>query len=404
MHGRHYLACWPLLVAAMVVACTEDDEQLASSPTGAVSPATTIAAPDASGATLAGMSDVTLVFIRGDTDPNYPTAGPIWVSDGDGSNARQVTPVGVTAGYVGRGVSKSSGNLLYYLIQDPGANTTIYSADLDTGETALIMSYPDLPNYYFADVSTDGRYVVHTQPLGLDMYDFETGRNVTLFQSGSGPDCLANVFEECYRAIDPDWSPDGRLLKVVHSVYEGGWAEVVDPFQSPVPVFTAGGRAYPHNGRWSPGSDALCAHGIGLAQLSGLYLLESPDWETRNLFPEFEDYTINPDSRQVMACDWLNRSEVAFLTMRERPREGELHVFDRATGQSRLITTLPEGTGCCGGTIAAVPGTSYVVAQVLQLEGGSQFLLSQPAVVDVRTGETEHILQMDDIILDVFSR
>jgi hypothetical protein len=138
--------------------------------------------------------------------------------------------------------------------------------------------------------------------------------------------------------------------------------------------------------------------------LSGLYLLESPDWEARNLFPEFEDYTINPDGRQVMACDWLNQSEVAFVTMREGPREGELHVFNRDTRQSRLIATLPEGTGCCGGTIAAVPETSYVVAQLLRDEGGPHFVWSQPAVVDVRTGETQHVLQMEDIIVDVFSR
>ncbi|TMG06652.1 MAG: hypothetical protein E6I02_07630 [Chloroflexi bacterium] len=90
--------------------------------------------------------------------------------------------------------------------------------------------------------------------------------------------------------------------------------------------------------------------------------------------------------------------------MRERPREGELHIFNRDTGQSRLVTTLPEGTGCCGGTIVALPDTSYAVAQVLQLEGGQEFHLSQPAVVDVRTGATQHILQMDDIILDILPR
>jgi len=306
--------------------------------------------------------------------------------------------------YVSLISSKSGGHLLYYMSQDNEANTTIYSADLDTGDTVLVLSYRDIPDHYFADVSPDGRYIIYTQPLGLDMYDLGTGGSVTLLKSGSVPDCLANVLAECYRAIDPDWSPDGRLLKVVQSVYEGSWVEVVDPFQSSIAVPTAGDRAYPHNGRWSPGGDALCAQGIGLAELSGLYLLESPDWQARNLFPEFEDHTINLDSRQVTACDWLNQSEVAFVTMRAQPTEGELHLFNRDTGQSRLITTLPEGTGCCGGTIAAVPGTSYVVAQILQVAGGQNFLWSQPAVVDVGTGETLHILEMDDIILDAFSR
>jgi len=406
MHRRLDWLFWPLLLATTMVACTNEDEQATGSPTstGTISTATPTAAPSASAVTLPGLSDVTLVFLRGDTDPNYPMAGEVWVSDGDGSNARQVTPTGIAASYLRLGQSNSGASLLYYITQDAEGNTMIYNTDLDTGERLLMLSYADIPSYYFADVSPDGRYVVHTQPLGLDIYDFVTGSNATLFQSGSGTDCVANVLAQCYRAIGPDWSPDGRLLKVVHSVYEGGWAEVVDPFQSPVSVLTAGDRAYPHNGSWSPDSDALCAQGIGLAELSGLYLLESPDWEARNLFPEFEDYTINPDSRQVIACDWLNPSEVAFMTMRERPREGELHIFNRDTGQSRLVTTLPEGTGCCGGTIVALPDTSYAVAQVLQLVGGQEFHLSQPAVVDVRTGATQHILQMDDIILDILPR
>lgn len=163
-------------------------------------------------------------------------------------------------------------------------------------------------------------------------------------------------------------------------------------------------NGYPANTEWSPDGNRLCAYGVGLAELSGLYLLESPDWIPRNLFPEFEDYTVNPDSRQVLACDWLSGNEVAFVTMKENPREGEVRVFNGETSESRLVSTLPEGTGCCGATIAAVPGTPYVVAQVLQMEpGGMEFALTRPAVIDIRTGDTRHILEVDDVILDAFS-
>jgi hypothetical protein len=397
---------WPLLLAAITIACTGDGEQPTGDPTAGspVSTATPPSPASPSPRTLEGLGDVTLVFLRGDVSPEYPQAGAIWTSGLNGANANQVTPTDVAASFVGVHESNSGAHLLYYMTQDADGKTTIFSTDLDTGETVLVLSYMDIPNYYFADVSPDARYIAHTQPLGLDMYEVATGNNTTLFQSGSGAECSANVLEQCYRAIAPEWSPDGRLLRVVHSVYEGGWVEVVDPFQSPVVVFTAGDRSYPHNGRWSTESDALCAQGIGLAELSGLYLLESPNWEARNLFPEFEDYTINPDSRQVIACDWLNGSEVAFLTMKENPREGELHIFNRKTAQSGLVTTLPEGTGCCGGTVSAVPETSYVLAQVLQIEDGPHFPLTRPALVDTRTGEKHDILQTDDIVLAVFAR
>lgn len=387
-----------LATAAFLTACTEEAQPEAESPSASVT-----ASPQAMAPPLSDAGGGTVVFLRGQADPQYLT-GAIWISDLDGANAKRVTPEGARASYVGLAVSKSGGTLIYFATQDAEGSTTVYDADLDTGKIAPVLTYPDIPDYYYADVSPDGRYLVHTQPLGLDMYDFATGTNATLFQSGSGPDCLANVIEQCYRAIAPDWSPDGRLLSVTHSVYEGGWAEVVDPFQTPPTVFTAGDRSYPRVVAWSPGSDAVCAQSVGLGDPSGLYLLESPDWEARNLFPEFEDYTANPDSRQVVGCDWVNANEVAFLTMVERPqRQGELWVYNRGTGDSALIVTLPEGTGCCGGVVVAVPGTDHVIAQVLQDEGGSDFPWSQPAVVNVRTGETYHILEKDDIILDAFS-
>jgi hypothetical protein len=393
-HGPQLLLS--LLVAAVIAACNEDAELPAGSETATpVAPSLTSVTPTGPPTTPAGK----LIFLRDQPDPNY-LHGAIWISDLDGSNARQVSPAGVNASYIGNRRSEANGFLIYYAIQDGTGTTTLYSAALDSGENTVALTYPDTPDYYSAHISPDGRYLVHTTPLSLDMYDFATGQTVTLFTWGSGPDCLANVFEQCYRAVSPEWSPDGRLLKVIHTVYEGGWAEVVDPFASPVAVLTEGNRSYPHNGTWSPGSDALCAQGIGLAELSGLYLLEHPDWEARNLFPEFEDWTINPDSRQVLFCDWLNENEVAFATVAELPEtRGEVWLYDRATGQSRLITTIPEANGCCGGSIAAVPESDWVITQGLR-HTSTDFVRTQPTVVDVRTGGKRHILREGDLILD----
>src|SRR6266487_2434912 len=153
MHRRFHWLFWPILLAITTAGCTED-EQATGSPTSTGTIST--AAPSASAVTLPGLSDVTLVFLRGDTDPNYPMAGEVWVSDGDGSNARQVTPTGIAASYLRLGQSNSGASLLYYITQDAEGNTVIYSTDLDTGERLLMLSYADIPGYYFADISPDG--------------------------------------------------------------------------------------------------------------------------------------------------------------------------------------------------------------------------------------------------------
>src|SRR2546425_9897161 len=96
MHRRFHWLFWPILLAITTAGCTED-EQATGSPTstGTISTATPTAAPSASAVTLPGLSDVTLVFLRGDTDPNYPMAGEGWGRDRHRRNARQVTPPGV---------------------------------------------------------------------------------------------------------------------------------------------------------------------------------------------------------------------------------------------------------------------------------------------------------------------
>ena len=346
-------------------------------------------------------ADAGIVFLRGQSDPQYLT-GAIWLSNLDGTNARQVSPEGVRASYVGRVASKSGSTLVYYAIQNAEGITTIHTTNLDTGETAAVLSYQDYPDHYSTDISPDGRYLVHTGPVSLDMYDFTTGSSVTLFESGSRLDCLANVIEECYRSIDPDWSPDGRLLKVVHGVYEGGWSEVVDPFVSPPSVLTTGDREYPLQAFWSPAGDAACAYGQ-YGDLSGLYLLESPDWEARNLFPEFEDYTVNPEGRGVVDCDWMSNDQLAYLTVRQTPRnEGEIYVFDRKSGTSTLIATLPDATSCCTGNLTVTPDGQLAVTQFLVFEGTTS-KWSRPFVIDIETGAGVHVLEQGDVVVAAFS-
>ena len=55
--------------------------------------------------------DATLVFIR-HPESNFPPLGELWISDGDGANARRVSPSGVTAAYAGKIRSKGGSTRL----------------------------------------------------------------------------------------------------------------------------------------------------------------------------------------------------------------------------------------------------------------------------------------------------
>lgn len=393
-HGRSLILVG--LLTAALAGCTDEpaEWELPSAPAPAAS--TAPAQP------ALGLGGARVVFIRGAGAAEFPARGSIWVSDLAGSNARQITPEGVAARFVRVIDAKSGARQLYYLSQDAEGNTSLYEADLDTGQTSVVLTYRDIPEHYYADVSPDGRYVVHTQPLGLDMYDLATGETVTLFRAGSGPDCQAGVIAECYRAIAPDWSPDGRLLIVVHSVYEGGWAEVVDPFRSPPAVLTAGDREYPSQASWSPAGDAACAYGQ-YADVSGLYLLEAPDWEARNLFPQFEDPTANPEGRSVVDCAWISRDRIAYLAVRQTPNnQGELYILDRRSETSRLVATLADATSCCTGNLTVLAGGRLAITQFFVLEGSAS-KWSRPFAVDLETGAGTPVLEEGDFLVAMFS-
>lgn len=242
MYGRRPWILLAVVLAASIVACSEEAGE--TGPTSTTMASGEPSNVDSPAPTPAALPATTLVFLRGDASPEAPVAGAIWITDFDGTGARQLTPDGVEASYAGVSPSKSGSYLLYYITQDADGNTIVHSSDLRTGNTEEVLAYRDIPKFYFAAISPDGRYLVHTQPLGLDMYDLATGTSVTLFQSGRA-DCLTNLSDPCYRATNPDWSPDGRLLRVLKVFYEGGWAQVVDPFKSPAAVIASGDQRLP---------------------------------------------------------------------------------------------------------------------------------------------------------------
>jgi hypothetical protein len=173
-----------------------------------------------------------LVLLRDDPDPDAPIAGSIWLAENDGSNARQVTPHGVRAAYTGLVRSKSGGIILYYVSIDGERERSLWSVDVDTGESArFIFSYEDWPKSYQAAVSPDGRYVAHARSDGLYLFDQSTGDTTLLLQGGNELECVNLVFSECERVTPSEWYPDGRKLLIQRLVYEGTWPEVLEPFK-----------------------------------------------------------------------------------------------------------------------------------------------------------------------------
>jgi hypothetical protein len=406
-------------VSLAAIACGDEDEEAAvdtATPSSATPESTTDPAETASDATtptpssqptaeglgyVPSVDDFWIVFIRGDTSPEAPLAGEIWVSRADGSDARQIFPGDVPVAFSGLGELPDGTDMVYLTSLNSETNRGSFAVGVADGVGLLNHSYEDLPGLVNAARSADGRYIAHSQPTGLNLYDTSTTERRTLFESGSGAECVAGDIAQCYRAFPMSWSPDGRLLLVTHSVYEGGWAEVIDPFTTPPTVHTTGSRDYPSAAVWSPDSDAACGHGQ-YADNSGLYLLEAPEWEAVNLIPDFEDYTVNTEARTVEACDWLDSNTIAYLVAKSGDvRDGELWIYERDSGQSTLLASLPDGTACCGGRMATVPGAREVVTQLLKLDG-NDIVWSQPALVDLETGTITHILQPGDIVVDAF--
>ena len=321
------------------------------------------------------------------------------MSDLDGSNERQVSPPGIKTAPAGTSRTEVGGTYVYYISEDSDTDRSLWRFDPATSETTMLVQYQDTPGEFYGDVSPDGAHFAHTEPLGLDLYDFASATTKTLFAAGSGSDCVSGTIAQCYSWIAPQWSPDGKLLLVVHSVYEGGWVEVIDPFQSPPAVYTQGSREYPSGGEWSPDSSTVCAQGQ-YGNTSSLYLLEAPDWEARRVTGEYEDYTQNPDGHGVLDCGWLN-DDTVYLAERQQPQlEAEVNILFQNTGDTRLITTLP-ATSCCSGRLVVPDGGRVAVAQLYGGSSGGYGWL-QPSEVNLDSGAATPILHEGDVIAGYF--
>lgn len=325
----------------------------------------------------------------------YPFEGALWISEADGSGARQLTPEGVAASFAGVVAGKSGAPVLYYVTEDREDARSVWQLDLSTDDAQLLFSF-GAPGSSVV-VSPDGRYIAFAHATGLAIFDLASGRKTEVLSGGDSSACLANVIAQCFSYYPAAWSPDGRLLLVTKGLYEGAFVTVIDPFGEPPARLVEGWRQFPSSGTWSPGGDAVCAFGR-YADVSGLYVLNAPEWEPTILNPEFEDQAANPEGRMVVGCDWIDRGTVAFLGIRQTPSmRGELSLLDTQTGKSTPVATVEEEIGCCMGNLTMVPGESLAIAQFTKnLDGGSQW--TRPAITDLATGAVTHVLGDGDFV------
>ncbi|MCH8814730.1 MAG: hypothetical protein IH957_06475 [Chloroflexi bacterium] len=404
-------------VGLFAVACGGGGEEstvsLSESPTpeltAAVTPsasATPSSTPSQDAVSLSDVAGWRVVVLRETEYRGQP--GELWISYLDGTGGRRLTgdgEVGTWAGFAGD--SEGGTETAYYIRVDGEASRSVWAVDLTSGVRSEVLSFEVLrQDWADASVSPDGRYVAYAHVDGIDVFDVVTGEYTHLLDNGP-TECDAG---SCFSHSQPRWSPSGALLMVRKTFWEGGTSIVVDPFADPLTLHTNDSPVGPYTSTWSTNDEAACGYGR-YASPSGLYVAVGPGWEFENQLPEYEEY--GSAERWVSDCSWLDEDRVVFGANVSRrdfesdtyvPLENsvEVLVFDRRTGQERLLHEVEGAVQIWTGKVLALAGTDLIVTQQFVDDAGAgSGVASRPELIDVENGDRLAVLQPGDELVAV---
>jgi hypothetical protein len=384
----------------LAIACQGGEEAppaLTSTPTAAPSPVS-----GAASATPEAEGKPRLIFLRPEVDA-YGDVGVIHMSDDlASSNVVQLTPADVRASFVGLSEDDGTGTLYYMAEGETGNVFTLETRDLASGETTTLASIEPREGVSpSGSLSPDGRYIAISYRDGIDLLDLTTDARRRILTNNLAA-CEGGALGDCYAYWVGAWSPDGDLLLTRKTFWEGGVAVVVDPFrevpQEIGPSFPPGERV-PEIATWSPTGDAWCGYGH-YETPSGLYLSEQPEWQLRNLLPEYETYESGAPWRNVADCVWLDEHRIAFVTFTTDPEGGgseystTVSIYDLETAAVTLLADFGTASSpVFWSALFEVPGANALVFN--DRKSG------QPGLLSATDGARTPILQAGDIVVAV---
>ncbi|HEY5625877.1 MAG TPA: hypothetical protein VIT93_05270, partial [Dehalococcoidia bacterium] len=114
------------------------------------------------------IENLRLLFVRHPTDI-YAPGGELWISEGDGSNQRRLSPEGVDSAYAGKIRGKAGNVLVYFVAQDIEMGRTVWQVDADDGAPQSVFSFESQPPYLSAAVSPDAGHIAYIESRGLSL-------------------------------------------------------------------------------------------------------------------------------------------------------------------------------------------------------------------------------------------
>ena len=192
----------------------------------------------------------------------------IWTAEADGSNAKLLVPFAPGAGPSGARFAADGKTFVYRVVGLPKAETLwLASTDGHKPRQVVAGQLGHSPGFYGYSISPDGSRVAFSQRVGNGDRDI-----FVVNADGSG---LVNITNTPSRGeLEPDWSPDGRMIAFVTSI---GFARSIDDTScggnDELVVVDAGGQGArsltsddicQFTGRWSPDGSRILVHQAGL--------------------------------------------------------------------------------------------------------------------------------------------